>query len=94
MSHTIQSGLQDPELFELALVSKAEAEGSAPAAVLRMRWVQHAIKHKMPTEFLFDAHRDAKGRAVFSLRAQNGYHESFEGYEHALSLLVAAHDCL
>ncbi len=91
MSNTLQSGLQDPELEALAADSLAAAEASVVANVLRLEWLQMALERKMPTQVMYDAKRDTRGRPVFSVRSDNGYHESYVGFEDALFLLVDSH---
>lgn len=88
---TLQFGLKDEALLSVAAASLREAEESAVMAALRTEWVYIASTRKMPLDYMFDARRDNKGRPVFILRAQNGYHESLESYEDALRLLVESH---
>lgn len=89
--HTLQTGLKDPELEALAVADIRAAEESAVALALRTEWLLMCGQRLMPTEVMYDARRDSKGLPVFIVRAQNGYHESPESFEHALELLVDSH---
>jgi hypothetical protein len=88
---TIQSGLQDPELEEIALASLLAAEQSPDCLALVDEWkAMVRAKHMSPGVF-FDARRDKYMRPVFIVRCNNGYHESLVSFEDAYRLLVEAH---
>ncbi len=89
--NTLQTGLDDLALHEIAVANLQAAEQSATARALRDEWVALTTERGSDSGIMFDARRARDGRPVFIARAQSGYHESFQGYEHAMSLLVSAH---
>jgi hypothetical protein len=88
---TINRGLQDPELLELARAELARAEESATCLALAGEMLELQRSRSMPVGIAYDARRARDGRPIFIVACDNGWHESFDGFEAALSLLVESH---
>lgn len=91
MSHTLKSGLKDETLLAVAEMQLAVAESSASCRALAGELALLQEDRRMPTGIVFDARRHRDGRPIFIVRCDNGWHESFNGFEEALELLLEAH---
>lgn len=91
MSTTLQSGLKDDDLAAIAIVDLNLAETDEKVLALRQEWVDLMTSRSCSTEVMYDARRAKDGRPIFCIRSHNGYCESYEGFGHALELLVDAH---
>ena len=89
--NTIQTGLKDRELQDIADEALRLAEDSQACISLATEWRDIQEARHLPAGLSFDARRSRDGRPVFIVSCGNGYHESLRGYEHALELLVDSH---
>lgn len=88
---TLETGLQDVDLSGIALANLNCATVSERCIALRAEWSALASSRGMSDGLLFDARRGKQGQPIFIVISSNGYHESYESFEHAISLLVDSH---